>query len=135
MASQLFQLSSVCKLPQKPRNLAARQAAVWRDLPHNVANYEALANVLIDNQYISFALDDNWSSGRFRTDERCFSNTYDPSLGYAYDYWTPRATEPVDQNLNIVDSRMQAYDEVDPLPRRLATAHSFLQGHKYSWQR
>lgn len=56
--AKMYQLSSTCKLPDKPRNLAARQAAVWRDMPHNIANYEALANVLIENQYVSFALDD-----------------------------------------------------------------------------
>lgn len=84
LPTQLYQLSSVCKQPDKPHGLAARQAAVWARMPRNVAGYEALANVLIDNQYISFALDDSWGSGRFKSDSRCVAHTYDPSLGYMY---------------------------------------------------
>lgn len=82
----MFQLSSNCKLPAKSRDLATKQQQVWEQMPSNVANWTALANVLIENQYVSFSLDDTWNgTGRFASDDRCFKSSYDPSLGYMYD--------------------------------------------------
>jgi hypothetical protein len=131
----MFQVSSICKLPDKSRNLAARQAQVWAQMPHNVAGYNALANVIIENEYRAWAIDDNNGGGRFKGSGVCNADIYDPSMSYMYDYWAPTASAPVDQNQNRQDSRMMIIDQIDPTPRRLANAHSFMPNHRMSWQK
>ena len=120
----MYQLSSNCKLPDKSRNLAVRQAQVWRDMPHNIANYNALANVLIENQYVSFGIDDTWNgTARCKSDDRSFSHTYEPSMGYMPNYW-PTQT-PVMPTTNGADARVQLYNSVDPVPQIMADSLDF----------